>query len=140
MPLAAPEETEIIEEEEAPKAAPAGNSGWALLNLLMAIATAILSVVLLLLFFKKKDDDGNNIDDNTDDEQKGNKGAARLLSLIPAIAGIVTFILTEDMSAKMQMVDSWTILMVIFLVINIIIAGSLGHKGSSYDGEDDFEV
>ena len=132
VPLAAPE---VIEEEATPMAAPAENNAfWALLNLLLAIATAVLSVVLLLLYFKKDDDEENEY---AEDQNKGSKGAARLLSLIPAIAGIITFILTENMSGKMQIVDKWTILMVVFLVINIILAAAAGQKKGGSDAQNE---
>ena len=101
------------------------------MNLLMAIGTAVLSLVVLLLYFKKKkdDDDGDMTEaESGDDQSKGNKGLIRVLGLIPAVAGIITFILTEDMSTKMQMVDSWTILMAVYLVVNIILAVVAGSK------------
>ena len=49
------------------------------------------------------------------------KGILRILSIIPAIAGIVAFILTEDITQKPQLVDKWTILMAVILAVNVVI-------------------
>ncbi len=109
----------------------------------MAIGTAVLSLVVLLLYFKKKkdDDDGDMTEaESGDDQSKGNKGLIRVLGLIPAVAGIITFILTEDMSTKMQMADSWTILMAVYLVVNIILTVVAGSKDKGNIDMPDEEI
>ncbi len=63
------------------------------------------------------------------------KGVARVLSLLPAIESVVTFILTEDMTQDMQLVDKWTILMVAFLAVNGILA--VLSKKRKKDEDDD---
>ena len=50
------------------------------------------------------------------------KGLWRLASLIPALGAILAFILTEDMSLPMILVDRWTILMVIIGLVQILVA------------------
>ena len=97
-----PAEEETITDEETPLAESA--SGWALLNLILAIVTVIGAVVLVIGYFA------------------GYQTIWRLLSLIPAIGGVVAFFLTEDMSLPMAFVDSWTLLMVIIAVVQVVIA------------------
>ena len=113
-----PAPTTIVD-EPAPKAA-AGY--WALINLLCAIATALLSLIMLIRYFGKRKDEeelaapatGEMVTRDVD-EQRG--GLARIASLIPAIGGIIAFVITEDMSLPMAMVDKWTVLMVIILAV-----------------------
>lgn len=110
-----PAEEETITDEETPLAESA--SGWALLNLILAVVTVIGAVVLVIGYFA------------------GYQTIWRLLSLIPAIGGVVAFFLTEDMSLPMAFVDSWTVLMVIIAVVQVVIA-IMAMK----DKEDDEEA
>ena len=52
---------------------------------------------------------------------KHNKGLKVIIGLIVAIVSIIVFILTENMLYPMILVDKWTLLMIIFLVINILL-------------------
>ena len=58
-----------------------------------------------------------------------------LMSLIPAIAAVVTFFLTEDMTQPMQMTDKWTLLMAVYLVANVIMA-IIAHKTKDEDDQN----
>ena len=51
--------------------------------------------------------------------------------------GVVLFFLTEDMTAKMRLVDNWTILMIVLLAINVVLAICSGIGGRKKDDEDD---
>ena len=107
-----------INDEPAPKT---DNPVWALLNLLCMLATALMSLIMLIRFFVKR------------------KGGARIASLIPAVGAIVAFILTEDMSAQMVMVDKWTIMMVIILAIQAGVA-VLANMKKNEDEEEASEA
>lgn len=103
--------------EDEPTALASG-AKWALVNLILMILTALTSIVLLVGYFGKKeeqDDDGNEVDIKR-------KGIARLCSLVPAIAAIIAFFLTEDMRNPMILVDRWTLLMVILAVLQVLVA------------------
>jgi hypothetical protein len=109
-------------------------TAWALLNLIATILTGGLSLGMLIKAFGKKKEE--------DDEEEGEKAERslpegeegedetkikrhklmKIASVVPAIAAVVTFILTEDMSADMALVDRWTILMAAYLVVNGILA------------------
>ena len=111
-PMAAP--AAAITDSDSPLAQ---NPVWALLNLIMTIATGIISAVLLAGWFGKKEDD-----EEAEDENTKRKGMARLASIIPAAGSIIAFILTENMNNTMVLIDRWTLLMGIILIIQAVIA------------------
>ena len=120
-----PEPTPVVEEEiideEVPQAAP--GAAWALINLLAALGTVATAVGMIITFFKKKDDDDDGTKANPDEESDENKGKkSKFLGLIPAVASVIIFILTENMHNPMTLVDKWTIPMVLILAANGIVA------------------
>ena len=133
--------TEIADEQTPMAAVPAtitdsqsplaANGSWALLNLIMTIITGIISAVLLVGIF------GKNEEENEEGEEVEikRKRLARLMSLIPAIGAAIIFIITEDMSNPMVLVDGWTILMAVILIIQAVVA--MIAKKSKDENEDD---
>ncbi len=121
-PAESVEETEIqdIEEDETPLAAMGETvgKGWALLNLILAILTAFASLTLLTLYFTGKNKDV----DEFEEEELRRKGFIRILSVVPAVLAVITFALTEDMSNPMVIVDKWTLLMLLYAVVNVAFA------------------
>ena len=105
----------------------------------------LVTIVMLILYLaKKKDDDDDNNDPDKvakakekEKKQGGGSGVLKLLTLIPAVIGVVLFFLTEDMTAKMRLVDNWTILMIVLLAINVVLAICSGIGGRKKDDEDD---
>jgi hypothetical protein len=138
-PLAAPES---IEDEPIPLATAEKN--WALINLLATIATAATTVFLLIrLIGRRKEEqeaEENAAYANTAEEEEARrirrKGMLRIVSLIPTVAAIIIFIVTEDMTARMQLVDRFTVLMIVILVIQIIIAALAKVKKDDADEEE----
>ena len=63
------------------------------------------------------------------------KGILRIMDIIPAVVAVITFILTEDMSNPMVLVDQWTLLMVAILVVDVVIG--IFTKRSTKDVEDE---
>ncbi len=112
-----------IAEEDTPLAAgtETNKSAWALVNLISMIVTAILAIILLIQAFKKKDEEeeAQMTEDQIEDEKKRKR--RKLLGLIPAIAAIVAFVLTENIFSPMAFVDKWTILMIIILVVEALV-------------------
>jgi len=124
----------VITEEPVPGPAKA----WALLNLICTILTGILSLVMLFKAFGKKKEEveeeeteGEEVTRTADGEEEGEEPdeakikrhkIMRFSSILPTVAAIVTFILTEDMTAPMALVDRWTILMAVYLVVNVLLA------------------
>ena len=120
-----PEPTpEIIVDPETPEA---GDAAWALLNLLAAIATAAFSIILLISKSKKDQDEEEDEEETKqvqeDDEEQAKlnrKKTWKVLSVLTSVLAFVLFFLTEDMSLPMAIVDKWTIVMVVILVVNIV--------------------
>ena len=108
--------TTVIDEPEPPLAI---NAYWAFINLLCAIATALLSLIMLVRYFGKRHEEDEETGEETEIKRKG---GVRLASIIPAVAAIIAFILTEDMTNPMIMVDKWTLLMVVILAAQIVVA------------------
>lgn len=140
---------EIVEIEDEDTAL-AGNSAkaWALINLLAMIATAVLGIILLVLALKKKEEDEEEEDENTvkaeseedeedEEDKEKNKKVLKLCGLIPAIASVIVFILTENMRNPMAYTDKWTVLMIILLVVEIVLA--ILSKKKKDDEEDENE-
>ena len=117
--------------EPAPPKAPA-TAYWALINLICAILTAVISIVLLALYFtrRKNDSEENEYRDaqtgmqmsEEEETERKKKGIFRLLSILPAIGGIVLSLLTENMHNPMRLVDDWTIWMAVILLVNVVLA------------------
>ena len=123
-------ETVNIGDEEVPMAefGGKGSPAWALLNLILTILTTLVSLLLLTFYFtgkRKEDEDEERVRRNTEDEDEEElkrKGLIRLLSILPAVFAVITFILTEDMRNPMIIVDRWTILMLLYAVVNVVLA------------------
>lgn len=79
---------------------------WALINLLITLITFIISLFLIIVCFIK-----NNKD----------KFIKRIVSIAIGIISIIIFFLTENINLSMTLVDKWTPLMAIILIINIIL-------------------
>ncbi|MDO4544721.1 MAG: hypothetical protein Q4C25_01055 [Bacillota bacterium] len=130
-----------IEDEATPRAA--GQDHWALLNLLLTIFTAALGIALIALYFTKKRRDEERYEgdelaqmDSEDNRVIKRRGIPRILSGIWAIAMVIVFFLTEDMSLPMQFTDEWTWLMVIMAIMQLAIAVVCKKQ---YDDKDDYE-
>ena len=117
-PTATPEATatpEVIDDDETPKVAPKGN--WALINLIAAMLSVLLGVIAILAKHKDEEDE----EDETEDENVSTRHRRwKIVSAIDAIVAVVAFILTEDITQKMVMVDKWTILMVVIAVVGVV--------------------
>lgn len=73
---------------------------------------------------KDEDEDERNVryTEDEDEEELKRKGLVRLLSILPAVFAVITFILTENMRNPMIIVDKWTILMLLYAVVNVVLA------------------
>ncbi len=105
---------------------------WALLNLLLAVATALLCVSLLVSYFVRKKHPRKEQEQekaqehthaNTDhsDSHTKRKGILRIGSLVVALIAVILFILTQDMSLPMAVMDEWTLWMLVIFVVQLMI-------------------
>lgn len=123
-----PEPT-TIKETTIPQAAPEGT--WALLNLILTIVSCI---IVILIFTKKKSEN----EEYTDEEKKDIRGIKRfkIYSILIGIISIIVFILTEDMTLPMILIDKWTILMAIFTIVEIINIFIIRNKSKEEDEDE----
>ncbi|MDR1291822.1 MAG: InlB B-repeat-containing protein [Clostridiales Family XIII bacterium] len=114
-----------IESDEIPSAGGLfSNMAWALVNLALAlIGLALLAIMIVraLLRKKREDEDGDDEYAYTDDEPETQRRNAWLATaVIMGIAGIILFLMTEDMSKIMVLMDGWTIVNAAILAVEII--------------------
>ena len=87
---------------------------WALINLICVILSALLA--LISLFIKPKKYENKNIQDY----EKTEKRTFKLVGILTFIAGIILFILSENIFATMKLVDKWTIINILLAITNIL--------------------
>ena len=137
---------EIID-EATPLAAPTEIRGsWALWNLILSIAGAILALMMGIRVLMKKRQEKENEDGraaakaSTDDDESEEKKRGRLLLTLAipflAIVGIILFILTQDMRLPMIMIDWWTLAHAI-LFIGGIVSYIFAYKKEKDEDDDD---
>ena len=145
-PKAEPKEEEKVEEDYTPKATQ--EYYWALINLICAVVTVLFGL-LLLISKRHKDEDDEEEDDETkqqattneDEEQEQEKKRGlftRVLAVLIAIASVVFFLVTEDMSLAWTWTDQWTIWMVVIGLVQIVVF-FVGRKWKNVDNDDDDE-
>jgi uncharacterized membrane protein len=109
---------------EIPLAAGPGASQyvWALLNLILVIAGAILAIVVGARACWRKLRNRNKQEQNQEEAERHSKNRMMWLiaTIVMGVLGIVIFLLTEDMSKLMVLVDKWTIVNAIILVLGIV--------------------
>ena len=131
-------EPETIPEPETPKAEQPEENNWALLNLIAAALSTVGAALALRRRREDDDEDGDGSDDDDDDDEERSKkrklNAYKAAGAAAAVASIIAFILTEDMSNPMILADRWTILMA------ILFAGQAATAyGAKKAAEDDSE-
>jgi len=127
-PTPTPEVEEITSEDT-----PLAGASWALLNLILAIATALACVLMLIGYIGRKKEEENGL---VVRETKKH-GVVRLLTLLPGIGGIIAFILTENMKNPMVFVDRWAVLMVVIAVIQLaLVLLGIKREKDMEDGQD----
>ncbi len=144
-PKAEEPKTEKVEEEYTPKASP--QYYWALINLICAILTVLFGL-LLLISKRHKDEDDEEEDDETkeqvtnkgdedkEQEQEKKRGTfTRVLAVLIAIASVVFFLVTEDLSLPWTWTDQWTIWMVALGLVQIVVF-FVGRKWKNVDNDD----
>jgi len=108
-----------IEENSIPMASLDLNS-WALWNLILSIAGAVLALLMgiRILLNKKREDEEEEDRVHYEDEEKNKRSRLGLILAIPflAIVAIIIFILTQNMRLPMTYVDWWTLPHVILFI------------------------
>ena len=83
------------------------------MNLLMAILTTFASAVVWVMFGIGKK--------RQNQKTSSRKMMFSLFSLLPAIASVIAFIATENVTNPMIMMDKWTLMMVLIAVVQMVV-------------------
>lgn len=122
-----------IEDMAAPLAMPQRGT-WALINLIMTVGSVLIALGMLITFiFKKTYEDE---EEHPKEEDEGKHKLTKILGLLPAVLAVMMFILTEDMSLPMVLVDKWTIPMVLIFAISVVLAGLTQNKKKEEEEEE----
>ncbi|MCL2032855.1 MAG: InlB B-repeat-containing protein [Methanomassiliicoccaceae archaeon] len=97
-----------------------GKGEWALLNLILALIGIVIAIVAVVDGMRKEKEREGRRDETA--KSAGRSFAWMLVAAIAAVAGILFFIITEDMSLPMTFVDKWTVINAIIFVIVVIAA------------------
>ena len=131
-PAAPTPKPEVVPDEPAPLAPEVEVPTWALVNLLAAIATCLVSIFRLGGI--RRDEDEDESESSEDEGQRKNRRGLRLATLVPAVGSVVAFFLTEDITLAMALFDRWTLMMVLILVVQLVLAFFARNKK---EGEDE---
>ena len=121
-----------------------GGASWALINLLCTIFSLISGLVLLIFARKKKEEyyaeeyyETEYADaDEYLEEKKKRRLFTKILAAVDGIIALIVFILTEDMSLPMALIDKWTIFMVVFALISGVTL-VMGYKNAKEEAEEE---
>ncbi len=90
---------EVIEESRVPQAGP---TAWALVNLCLLGAGCTAAVLLLL-------------------RKSAVHIVRRIIALLPTLGMAATFFCTENLAARMRLIDRWTPLMFLLLLAQVVV-------------------
>ncbi|MCL2889054.1 MAG: InlB B-repeat-containing protein [Eggerthellaceae bacterium] len=103
------------------------SGAWALLNLVLSAIGILGALGIFLAFFmrrKKEEDQGAQANQNSQEDPevlRKKRLALRILNIALGIVACVVFVLTQDMSLPMALVDWWTIVHAVIFVIQIVV-------------------
>jgi hypothetical protein len=141
VPPEDPEPPEDIPEPETPLAR-GQFSSWSLFDLIMTILTSIVGLVMGISYFRKKKEDEDEegavkaAAENAEDEDENKSKKSKFFGLIPMIASIVIFIITQDLTAPMTIFDKWSILFALLCIGN----GALAYFTRNEKEEEEEET
>ncbi|MBQ6334600.1 MAG: InlB B-repeat-containing protein [Erysipelotrichaceae bacterium] len=125
-----------IADEAAPQAMP--QRSWALINLLSVIVSILTALMMVISFFRHKDENEENEEENEENDDP--KGRNKLLGIIPALIATIAFILTEDMRNPMALIDRYTIMMLIIMLSNLVLAYITRNRRKEDEEEQDLKL
>ncbi|MEG0625544.1 MAG: hypothetical protein RR484_00690, partial [Anaerorhabdus sp.] len=154
-PIPANPQPEIIQEEDTPKIAPTatpnveeiideetpeiGKSSWALINLIAMIVGLLLTIVLLASKHDSDEEEEDNGVVNQDEEMPElyeRKRIYKVLGTIISLVSVVVFVLTENVLLPMVLVDKYTLIMLVFALMNAVTL-YLGRKWHDVNEEEE---
>ena len=124
----------IIEDDAAPKAE---YKTWALYNLIATIITALTGLYMIISFFTKRNEKEEEEEENKEEEDNRRNNWSKFLGLVPMIASIIAFILTEDMRNVMVLKDRYTISMIVIALFELVLAFITRNRKEEKEEEED---
>jgi hypothetical protein len=122
---------------------PAGIATWALVDLVIALAGILFAVVSIVRGIRRKneEEDGYRGVDEGCRGSGANKGEARMVrvswfisSIVLAALSVLIFIITQDVSLPMVLVDVWTIVLAVVFAAELVTAKIAFPKKEKEDG------
>ena len=104
-----------------PDTVPLSGAGasWALINLILTVVGILLAIGLFIAYFSKRKEEETDDDEQVEQLRK-KRMTWRIINLIAGVIAIVVFLLTEDITLPMALVDWWTICHVIIFILQIV--------------------
>lgn len=134
--------SETIEEEDTPLTGSFKNieiakptEKWALVNLIITLIILLISGAFFFVRQKKHEDDDN---EGAYKEDKKDLRFFKILGLFIAIVTILVFLFTEDLSLPMQLIDKWTIIMLLFFIDQIFVAFVVKRSARGCDKDEEW--
>ncbi len=122
----------VINEVEVPLASE--EASWSLLDLILTVATGIMSIMLLVTYLAGRREDEEYREHG---EEIKRKGLVRVLSALPMIGAIILFVLTQDMTLPMAIVDEWTM---VFAGVALVQAGLMLLSRKRVEEVEEYEM
>jgi uncharacterized repeat protein (TIGR02543 family) len=119
---------EGLSEDKVPLNAAPNNAAWALINLILMLLTAgsCLFMLVRAVLGKRRVRSNRYAEDQESSyevkfQQYDRKTPWKLFSVVPAVIAIIVFVLTENMSLPMILIDKWTLLMAIIALAQMVV-------------------
>ena len=114
---------------------------WALTNLVLAIAGIIVMVITIIRTAIQKKKENDTTDDYLiDNDQKKNRMGWIATTIIMGIGGAALFLITEDISKLMVVVDRWTIVNAVILAIEILASILIFKRGKNSPDNEEYSL
>jgi len=135
---------EVVGDDSTPLApgAGTGTGAWALLNLIATIVMVVLAVVMLVgMFGKRREDEDQDEAEYRSEEQDQEAQIKRhriwrIAGIVLAVVAVIVELLTSDFMQPMVMIDKWTIVFAILLVVQLVTVFFSRKKTTDPDDED----
>lgn len=123
----------------------AGFAGqWALLNPIIAVLALLMAIVLAVGIFSRRrrqeaeEETQHSAEEQGEQEDKSRTGLVwRILAILAGMLSPIVFLLTENIRNPLVFMDSWTLLMVILLVVQLVFTLMLRKARQLRDGDEE---
>jgi uncharacterized repeat protein (TIGR02543 family) len=118
-----------------PLYAPKDFGAWALLDLVLAALGVVLLAITLFNHGQRRKQEGRleELGYQVGEDRANRRLPLLLASAVMAIVGVIVFVLTQDMSLPMVLVDKWTIVMAIIFALEFLFANRANRAPKEAD-------